>query len=389
MSRLLPRSLQQPLAQLRRDAKALADLVAGRRPSPLIERPARRPDSPAPTSSRRLEVVRVERETADATSLWLRPRSGSLDYTPGQFLTLLVPRGGSVHRRAYSLSSVPGLDDDLRITIKRVANGRVSNLLNDGVGVGQTLEVRGPSGRFVLPNTVQAGRLLLIGAGSGITPLFGLLRHALATRPDVHLDLVYGNRAEADVIFGLQLRALAERNAARFTLHEVLETPPQGWSGSVGRLDTDTLASCMEVLGGPWDHAFVCGPGPVMDGARSALEARGHDPARLYEERFSSPGVVPAARADSPQAVTLPGAAGRPATVTCRPDQTLLDAARAARKDLPFSCTLGGCGACRVRLVTGRVAMEEPNCLTAAERSDGVILTCVGRPLTPVTLEAL
>lgn len=78
---------------------------------------------------------------------------------------------------------------------------------------------------------------------------------------------------------------------------------------------------------------------------------------------------------------------GRVHEVIVQPDQTILDAALAARLRMPFSCTLGGCGACKVKLLDGTVDMEEPNCLRPRERATGHILTCVGRPMGPVTIE--
>ncbi|TNF30339.1 MAG: 2Fe-2S iron-sulfur cluster binding domain-containing protein, partial [Deltaproteobacteria bacterium] len=79
--------------------------------------------------------------------------------------------------------------------------------------------------------------------------------------------------------------------------------------------------------------------------------------------------------------------AGREHALTVAAGQTLLEAGVAGGAALPFSCAMGGCAACRVKLVAGEVAMDEPNCLTPAEADAGYVLTCVARPLTPVTVE--
>jgi ferredoxin len=115
---------------------------------------------------------------------------------------------------------------------------------------------------------------------------------------------------------------------------------------------------------------------------------RGLATGRLHEERFGAPEARTEARgAETPQPMTLRrGQASR--TLVVQAGQTLLDAAVAGGEPMPFSCAMGGCGACKMLCVDGEVAMEEPNCLSPAERAEGYVLTCVGRPLGPVTLRA-
>jgi ferredoxin len=110
-----------------------------------------------------------------------------------------------------------------------------------------------------------------------------------------------------------------------------------------------------------------------------------HDALRAHEARDARhPGSGPHGSAVATVHVQL---GDRVHTVIVQPDETILDATLAAGLPMPFSCTLGGCGACKVALRAGAVDMEEPNCLTPAERAAGHVLTCVGRPLGPVTIE--
>lgn len=111
-----------------------------------------------------------------------------------------------------------------------------------------------------------------------------------------------------------------------------------------------------------------------------------HDAKRAHDvPNARHPGSGPHASAVATVHVQLGGHAH--AVVIVQPGETLLEATLAAGLPMPFSCTLGGCGACKVALRAGNVDMEEPNCLTPAERAAGHVLTCVGRPLGPVTIE--
>jgi hypothetical protein len=143
----------------------------------------------------RIRVSAVVVETADAHTLVLEVPPGSaaaFAYRPGQFLTVRVPgRDGAPIARCYSLSSAPGLDAQPAITVKRVAGGHVSNWICDHVVPGTVLETLPPAGTFT-PDSADAD-LLALAAGSGITPVFSILKAAL-TEGSGRVALVYANR---------------------------------------------------------------------------------------------------------------------------------------------------------------------------------------------------
>ncbi|MCB9630261.1 MAG: ferredoxin--NADP reductase [Sandaracinaceae bacterium] len=402
----LPGFLAGPAKSARRDVRVLVDaLVYGRRPPPLVKRGARHRESgtaqvvplagsPSLTVSRRVKVVRVERETKDAVSLYLSEVDGHpLRFRAGQFMSVDVVVDGVRLRRAYSLAapaSGPGSDAP-HITVKRVHEGRVSNQLNDHAHEGMLLDVLGPSGSFVLePKPSGAARhLLFVAGGSGITPIVSLVATALHDEPEARVTLVYGNRAEQDVIFMDRLAALLAAHPGRLVVDHVLSDPSSAWEGARGLLDGATLGGRLDALGvqlGAVDQCFVCGPTPMMDAARALLLERGFEKGRLHEERFGQPEARTEARgATTPQPLTLKRGQSSHKVVV-QPSQTLLDAALAAGEAMPFSCAMGGCGACKMICLDGEVAMEEPNCLSDDERAAGYVLTCVGRPCGPVTL---
>lgn len=392
LQRLLPRGLGERVRTVRSDLRTLWSVLAGTPPSPLVERPTGRRRRAFGLSSRTVEVVGVVRETPDAVSLQLaQPGGEPIAHVAGQFMTLLVPYDGQTLRRAYSISSPPGAEP-LTVTIKRVEGGRASNFLNDHAHTGMRLQVLGPSGSFVLePDPESARQLVLIGGGSGITPLISILEQALVKEPGTRVTLIYGNRGEADIIFKARLDALAASHPYRVKLHHVLEAPPEGWSGTRGRLDGPTLEAELDAARVFADESlapefFICGPGPMMEAAREVLLQRGVPTARIREERFSSPGSVRHVDSSSAQPVVFKSAGGA-REVVVEAGQTVLEAGVAAGQPVPFSCAMGGCGACKCKVVSGHVAMEEPNCLTASERDAGWVLTCVGRPTEPTVLE--
>jgi ring-1,2-phenylacetyl-CoA epoxidase subunit PaaE len=256
---------------------------------------------------------------------------------------------------------------------------------------GDLLEVHGPSGSMTVPPGHEARQLVLIAGGSGITPLMSIARTVLAREPASHVSLIYGNRDEASIIFRDALAGLEREHAGRLSVHHVLETPPADWRGGTGRLDRAILAAWLDRRPSalPETRFFICGPEPMMEEARAELAARGIPQERIREERFTRP---------QPTAGSTPGSAAGPQPLHIqRPGSTrdvlvpagstLLEAGLAAGVPLPFSCTVGGCGSCRVRLVSGRVELEEPNCLSAEERAAGYVLACVARPTEPCTIE--
>ncbi|WP_246394269.1 FAD-binding oxidoreductase, partial [Pseudonocardia pini] len=154
-------------------------------------------------------VVRVVPETADTTTLYLRPGAPFAAHIPGQYVGLGLRIDGVWHWRTYSLTSRPG-EQLLQVTVTAVPGGLVSGRLAHGTPVGTVLGIAPATGDFTAP----AGKPLFVTAGSGITPVMGMLRSAdpadLADAVLVHVD-----RTPDEVVFGPELRALAARTGLR------------------------------------------------------------------------------------------------------------------------------------------------------------------------------
>ncbi len=366
--------LSAHLAQLSRDAS----VVLGR------DRLTRGPRTTTPRRSAALQLVvsEVIAETADAVTLRFAPTPG-LTWKAGQFLTLTVPVDGVRLKRAYSVSVAPNrFAPTLAVTVKRVAGGRVSNHIVDHARPGDIFEARGPSGAFTFePDPSTSRHIVLVGGGSGITPLISIIETLLADEPGSTATLVYGNRSLSDVIFHDRLTSLAAQHT-RFTLRLVLEDAPL----SPGRLDPARLQQELADSLPSATATYVCGPEPVMAAMRQLAADLGVA-TRLREERFISLAEHTSKNLPTtPQRVDVQIGARR-YEVLVRPGKTLLEAGLAHGAPMPSSCTMGGCGACRVKVLSGELVHDEPNGLTDAERDDRIAFACIAHPLTPCSVE--
>ena len=343
-------------------------------------------ESPAAARSHPLEIIDVIEETPDAVSLvFAHPTRGRLGYTPGQFLTLRVPGtpedGTRWAPRCYSLSSTPGLDDHLQVTVKRTAGGYASNWLCDNAKQGMILESLAPGGRFTVRDDPDL--LVLAAAGSGITPVMSILRDALAAST-LRATLVYANRDRSSIIFASMLAELQEAHGDRLTVTHWLESE-RGLPTAAGLaplLPAPTVAT----------SAYLCGPAGFMDAATEAAALAGIDGARIHREAFASLTGDPFAvdsGAPAPAGGTAPsdGAAtvtvdlnGATTTLAWPREQVLLDALLAEGLDAPYVCRAGNCGGCAYTLRRGEVEMPVNDALDDYELGNGVRLACQSLP---------
>ena len=331
--------------------------------------------NPVEDPIREVRIVEMRRETPSVVTLVLAD-AGLFDFQPGQFFTLVTDIDGRSERRAYSASSAPGTSR-LEITVKLVEGGRFSTHVHRSLHTGDRLAVRGPSGSFHL----EPGEVVLVAAGSGVTPMMSMIRTRLADQADHgRMFLLYSNRSEEEIIFAEELGRLAKDNPDRLTVTHVLTSRD-------GRLDADGVSRWVTGRSpGRGAHYYLCGPEPLMDAARGALAGLGVPDALVHNERYASAAETMAVTT-VPQSMTVEADGHPAATVVVEPGQTLLDAGLAAGLPLPYSCTVGNCGECMVKLRAGEVAQSEPNCLTPQQKSDGYVLTCVGCPLSTITLD--
>jgi ferredoxin-NADP reductase len=316
-----------------------------------------------------LRVKHVVRETADAVSLLFNvPESCSqrFRYQPGQFLTLRVEVAGQEHRRCYSMSSSPMIAEDLRITVKRDPGGVVSNWLNDTATAGDEIHALPPEGRFVLGDSDR--ELVAFAGGSGITPVFSLIRSALAVTAR-RVRLFYANRSRDSVIFADSLALLAERHPDRLVVQHHLDE-------DVGVVQPDEIEAFVAAAGDA--EFYICGPRAFMDTVEATVLGTGVAADRVHLERFDVlDAPLPTDTVTEEVTVKLDR---RTTVVPYRAGNTVLQTARMAGLRAPSSCESGSCGTCMARLVEGSVRMINNDALTDEEVADGWVLTCQSLP---------
>ena len=211
-----------------------------------------------------LTVSDVSKETKDAVRVEFDWPEGGMDYAPGQFLTLILPIDGEKVRRAYSLSTSPFLDEKPAVVVKRVVDGLVSNYINDNVKVGDQIELMPPLGNFTPEISEDNERhLVLVSGGSGITPIFGILKSVLKKEPKSTVSLIYANRDIDSIIYKDKLAALKTQYSDRFNYIQSLDNAPEDWKGESGMLNIDRMKALISSLAA-WDDGstlyYVCGP---------------------------------------------------------------------------------------------------------------------------------
>lgn len=331
--------------------------------------------APAPASAPvagefvQAQVAARQTETADACSFTLQvPAAQRARFTarPGQFVTLKVPCAEPPLLRCYSLSQPVREDGSLRITVKRVAGGRASNWLLDHLHVGAGIELLPPAGVFV-PSSLD-GDLLLLGAGSGITPLRAILE-AVLCQGRGRVFLFYASRDADSLIFAEELAELCQRYPERLQLRIWL-------NAQQGRPSGQAIAE--KIADWPVVKAFICGPQAFMDSACSALGEHGVDPQLIHRERFvAAPTTVAKGGRSSRLHVAL---AGQRHELDVSTGEVLLDAMQQAGLQPPNACRSGICAACKCRVVEGSVSMRSNQVLSDQQIRQGWTLACQAEP---------
>jgi ferredoxin-NADP reductase len=330
-----------------------------------------------------LELVQITPQTPDARTLRFAVRGRRKpDALPGQFLTFSFLFDGRKETRCYSICSSPSQSGYVEITPKRMNGGCVSVFLNDRAAVGMTVEATGPFGRFCLDPEADR-RIVLLAAGSGITPMMAMLRYLDDLGLDTPATLLYCVRTSKDVIFRRELDDLRTR-LRNFHYHVMLSRPEPDWPGARGHIDRRFVSGAVpEVKGRVF---FLCGPPPFMEAARGILTELGVAPGSIRRETFGGAGAVPEPPAPTRGFTIEFARSGK--TCAVGEGQTLLEAAAAHGVEIPSACRQGQCGTCKARLLAGSVRMDAEQGLDSESRARGFVLTCVGHAEGGVKLDA-
>jgi len=321
------------------------------------------------STSLTLRCIGRRADTHDVTSWQFVATEGALPAVlAGQCVTLHTEIDGKPQCRAYTLSSSPQ-DPFWQVTIKDV--GLVSHHLHQTLQLGDEIRVDGPFGDFNLA-VLPCERPLLLSAGSGITPMWAMLRDELAKRPNADIRFIHSARSPEDVIFASDLAALAEAHAGvRHAL--VLEQAPAAYPW-VGRLTPDMLRELAPDLLAR--HVYLCGPAPYMAAVCTMLAELGLPAEQLHQESFGLPAgtssTAPVAAGSDHFWLTLKKSGKK---VKILPGQTLLAALEGAGETMVAACRAGVCGACRCT-TEGEIERQSVMTLSAQDLESGVALAC-------------
>lgn len=331
-----------------------------------------------------LELVQITPQTPDSKTLRFVVRGEHrVDARPGQFLTFTFLFDGKKEIRCYSICSSAARSGYVEITPKRVNGGCVSVFLNDRAAIGMTVEATGPFGQFCLDPTVDR-KIVLVAAGSGITPMIAMLRYIDDLCLDIDVTLLYCVRTAEDIMFRGEIEALGKR-LKKFRWRVALSQPGADWTGARGHISREFVSEAVPEIEGR--VFFLCGPPAFMERARGILTEAGVGSEGVRQETFGGVGSI---RKVAGQAGDLPHVtfAKSGKTATAAQGETLLAVAAGAGVEIASACRQGQCGTCKTRVIEGEVEMSCENGLDAESKSRGFVLTCVGRAAGNVKLDA-
>lgn len=316
----------------------------------------------------RARVVRIVNETASTKTFVLQPNALWLGAQAGQFVRVQLEIAGRRVERAYSLSSRPG-SRHLAITVKRQDQGLVSRHLHDAVHVGDVLTISQALGEFTLAEELP-GKILLLSAGSGITPVMAMLRDLHGRRYQGDVVFLHVCHTPDDLIFARQLATIAGEFAElSLAVH---------YSATEGRFSPEVLALEVPDLG--QRSTWMCGPTGFMDAVAAYWHAQGL-PAPLFREGFVGAPMLPSTAPGTPVQVSL---LNRSDTFTTQGTEPLLVQAERAGLSPKHGCRIGICRSCQCVKTSGTVENLQTGELSSTPNE--LIRLCISTARSDVVL---
>jgi ferredoxin-NADP reductase len=334
-------------------------------------------------SAMHLLLSQIEQQTHDTKTLRFQVLDERLlGVKPGQFLTFQWTIDGQRVTRSYTISSSPVRENYVEITPKRMENGCVSVFLNERAKPGLAVEASGPYGRFYFDETLHKS-IVLIAAGSGITPMISMLCYIDDLELATPVTLLYCVRTGADIIFENELVRLS-RSLPNFKYEVCLSRPDPAWKGRSGRLTEEFVSEKVTDLNAP--TFFLCGPKGFMDNARQILSTLGVNQDRILQESFGESKPTTQSRSLKTRPVETVVFIHSQKVCQVSAGSTLLDLAERNEVQIPYGCRQGLCGTCATRVLSGTVQMDVEAGLTAEQKNAGFVLPCVSQAEGTVVL---
>lgn len=339
-----------------------------------------------------LVVSDIKKETADSVSVAFEipaELKSDFNYVAGQYLTLKFNLNGEELRRSYSLCSSPLVNEPLRVAVKMVEKGKVSTYMNQQLKVGDKVESMAPIGNFFTELKKENNKHYVgIAAGSGITPIFAIIKSMLVAEPNSKFSLVYSNKTSDSTIFLAELKSLEQSSNGRFKLISVYSRQATENPVYHGRLNKEKVAQLLNTENlKSANEFFICGPEEMILNASAALNDAGVAKDKIHFELFTTP-VLMAEQPKTASASDFTGVAKVKVIMDGIETEfeldangaNLLDAAMDAGADAPFSCKGAVCCTCKAKVREGKAEMMMNYALTDKEVAEGYILTCQAHP---------
>lgn len=313
----------------------------------------------------------------------------TFNYLPGQHLNIKFLIDGKEVRRSYSINSSPYIEETIQLTIKRVKGGLVSNFVGDHLKPGDELDVMIPQGRFYATlNEDDYKTYFLFAAGSGITPIYSILRSVLIASPKSVINLFYGNSTQDGIIFKKEIDQLLELHPQRLKVVHTLSQPKvwsswEQWKGRTGRVDMKSVE--WFITNHPpiaqSTEYFICGPGAMNQSVRNTLLGLQIPKELIHIEQFG--GTVEEKNTEIEivdNALLNATLNGQLYQLNIPSGSSILQVLKDAKTNPPFSCESGVCGTCTAKVIEGKAEMKSCMALEEKEINDGFILTCQAYP---------
>lgn len=326
-----------------------------------------------------LRVETIKWETADTATFYLAEVAGKkINYTAGQFITLVFTHHDEEIRRSYSLSSSPD-EELLAITVKRIANGEISRFMLTKVKPGDIISIVEPAGRFTIPDFTDPKDIILFAAGSGVVPIFSQLKYIFNREGNSRVTLIYSSQDKASILFESELDLLQAKYPARLKIIHLLSSE----GNRLNNIIVEQLVKQNVYYGLESAAFYLCGPFAYMRMIRLTLLYMGLENNHIRKENFVLD-TVPVATGyiNYPPRTVRIHFNNELHDLTVGENQTILQAALQNNIELPYSCRAGICSACTAKCTAGKVDMSVNDVLTDLDLSHGLILTCTGHPVS-------
>ena len=332
-------------------------------------------------SFHKLKINKIHSLTPEASAISFEVPSSikhHFEYLSGQYISLKATIKGEEVRRSYSLCSAPS-EVSLEVGIKRIKDGLFSTYAIQELKVGDLLEVGEPEGRFVYKK--EAKNTTAFAAGSGITPIYSILKSALAEGRETHFTLVYGNKSPGDTLFYEELKKLESELPAQLKILWLFSQSNEKGS-QFGRIDSSIVKFVLKNTGQLSTAFYLCGPEAMILEVKDTLLNNSIKENQINFELFTASKITNAAilEASEDKVILEIITDEETNTIKTKASATILDSALNEKIDVPYSCQGGVCCSCIAKITSGSASMSNNQILTDEEVAEGLVLTCQAVP---------